>query len=433
MAEDPIERARVPEWEVLALQRELNARVRAGTLSGPLLAETGRLDEATRAKQREQEAHDAIALAALDPVVPADAAAREAARQQDEAWLESLRTELTHIPDGPPGQANPKQISLDRLAALAQALARKWAARPDLEDQLARTLGPLPPPGGLLQPDGRFRYAELQACLARLQQAEAHVMEEADASHLQEGAARQLAEYRSGLLAALGAGGAPPRRPPAPRPTPTRATPPVPPAQPPTSEPVEPVEPGFLRDPERERHGRELDILGPERRATMLRDTHRHDPQDPLLPRLVASLIRTHAELVLPEWIAHLDDYGRFALSLEEDRLARVSPSVREACLALAETVAPGEAGQPARAALATAAATAAVRLTPASLPDVLDRFPHAQRERVTLELLGRLDDEVLRQAGKPALHSMARGLQATGSSEQRRQLARLVRLLSAR
>jgi hypothetical protein len=446
MSENLIEHARVPELEVLALQQQLNARVRAGLLSGPLLAENGKLDEATTAKQREQEAVDLIALAALEPRRPAEAALLASARADDEAILDRARAELGHIPDTPYLDHDHKAPSVARVQALARLFRRKWEAGGQAVERIEALLAEAVAPGGLLLDDGTFDWPALEAALARLKQAEeALPLVPADEPE-RPGLEARLTGFRTGLVEGLRPGGAPRPRKPAPppaAPAPT-ATASAPPTLRPRSgplpaiaaatpagvaeQPARPAGSGFAPDPERDRRGRELDILGPERRGALLRDAVARDPADPEAGPLAASLIRTHPESATPGLIAHLDAYACHELSRDEARLQRLPGAVRVGMLkVLAE-----RGGEGAEALFAATGATL-LRQHPQAASEVLQSLPEARRGALSLALVARLgDDEVLRLP-RDLLHQLAKQLQAAASAEERRQLARLVRLLGRR
>jgi len=447
MSDNLIEFARVPELEVLALQQQLNARVRAGLLSGPLLPENGKLDEATVAKQREQEAVDLIALATIEAKRPPDARLHASTEADDEAILARAQAELSHIPDTPYLDHDHKAPSVARVQALARVFRRKWGASGQVLERLEALLAEPIGPGALLADDGAFDWPELEAALARLRQAEEALREVPPDEPERPGLAARLADFRARLVEGLRPGGPPRPRKPAPPEAASAATP-VAPAAPrpqrprsgplpavaalPPPRPAGPAEAsapaGFTPDPERDRRGRELDILGPERRTALLREADAQGPEDPAPAELAASIARTHPEHATPGLIAHFDGYACHELSRDEARLQRVPPSARVGMLkVLAER--PEEGAE----ALFVAASTSLLRQHPNAAGEVVQSLPEGRRGAMSLALVARLsDDEVLRLP-RDLLHQLAKQLQAAASSDERRQLARLVRLLGRR
>ncbi|MEB3327828.1 MAG: hypothetical protein VKQ33_01205 [Candidatus Sericytochromatia bacterium] len=439
MSENLIEHARVPELEVLALQQQLNARVRAGLLSGPLLAETGKLDEATTTKQREQEAMDLIALAAIAPQRPADPALHASAQADDEAILDRARAELGHIPDPPSPDQDPKAPSLARVQALARLFHRKWEPGGQAVERLEALLAEAVAPGSLLLADGAFAWPALEAALARLKQAE-EVLPQVPADEPERPAlVARLIEARARLVAGLHPGAA--SRPRKPAPTleaPTVALPAARPRSAPlpaiaAAAPAGAPEPaprpaGFTPDPERDRRGRELDILGPERRGALLREATARSPADPEVGPLAASLVRTHPEAATPGLIAQLDAYACHELSRDEARLQRVPGAARVGLLKVL-----GERGGDAAEALLAATAASLLRQHPHAASEVLQSLPDPRRGALSATLVARLGDDDVLQLPRDLLHQLARQLQAAASAEERRQLARLVRLLGRR
>jgi hypothetical protein len=440
MSENLIEHARVPELEVLALQQQLNARVRAGLLSGPLLPENGKLDEATTAKQREQEAVDVIALATIEPRRPPDPSLHASVQADDASILARVRDELAHIPDTPYMDQDHKAASVARVQALARLFRRKWEVGGQAVARIETLLAEAVTPGALLSDNGAFDWPALEAALARLKQAEEALptvpVDEPDRPGLE----ARIAAFRASLVEGLRPGAAPrPRkaatsataRPADPPPAPRARPSPLPPVAAPGPTPAAEAPPrpaGFSADPERERQGRELDILGPERRGALLREAVARGPEDPEVGPLAASLARTHPEGATPGLVAHFDSYAMHELSRDEARLQRVPAAARVGMLkVLAERQDEGAAT------LFAATGATLLRQHPQAAGEVLQSLPEAGRGALSLSLVARLSDEEVLRLPRDLLHQLAKHLQAAASTEERRQLARLVRLLGRR
>lgn len=421
---DPlIDKTRVPDLAVLALQQALNARVRAGTLSGPLLNETGALDAATEAKQREQEAYDTLVLATLQPERPTDPADWDAAREADQALLEQWRQELALIPDTPYLDFAHKAPSEARLKKLVAHFQTKWHAAQTPEAQIVAILGEFPAPGSLRLADNTFDYERLQQALTRLQRAE-----QAHSEHPHAGLDTQnlLANFRQHLAHAL---------------LPITATPavsapaPLSAAAPESIAPAKqavvtqaPVDP-FAPNPVWERMGREMDTWGPEQRAQLIREGLTQSPVSEQVPRLVHSLLRTHPGLLTPAWLDALDGYACRTLGADTQRVDGLPPRLRLALVKSGATQDPSPAGQAKNALASTCALSLIAEHPRAALEILTSPAPEAQAP-LMVGVLASLDDQVITSLGKDALHALSKRLSAHHSAEQRRTLARLVRLM---
>jgi hypothetical protein len=452
MAGDPnsdalIEKTSVPELEIITLQQQLNARTRAGTLSGPLLAENGKLDAQTQARQREQEAFDAIALAKLDPRKPEDARAHDAARAEDERVLAFVREELVHIGDTGYMDHDHKAPTLTRIRKLEATFRRKWAAAGQAAEQIEALLREVVRPGALLVADGAFDYGRLEHALATMRKLEAALLGVPTDDADYPGLAEKVAGYRQAIVAGLSGKPAVKAAPPAPTPTAELAPPPPPPPRasaplpprPATSDlpPPAPVVPGFVPDPERERKGRELDMMGPEGRMALFRE-HGGEAggDDPLLAQIAASMVRTHPDAFTPQLAAHLDGYAMHELLRDEAKLghfAKVPPKARLAMLKdLAARPAGPEEEAPA-ATLAGALAATLLRQHPQAAAEVLGHPGGAPRPEISVAMLARLSDEEVAKLPRESLHALYKEIQGRNAGDDRRHLARLVRLMNKR
>jgi hypothetical protein len=431
---DPlIDRTRVPDLEVLGLQQALNARVRAGALSGPLLPENGVLDEATRNKQREQEACDTIALASLEPERPGNLAEWEAARAADEALLQQLSQELELIPDTPYLNFDHKAPSVARLQQLVEQFEAKWNPADEVQDRVQALLGEFPAPGSLLLPDGGFNYAALQAALARVQQAEAaHLSSGQPSDHDINALLRSFRQHVAWALVSPGT--TTPQPPPLPLKKKTAAALPGSPA-PASVQPSgvhEEVTDSFAPNPHWDRMGREMDTWGPEQRAQLIREGLAQTPPAENVPRLVHSLLRTHPPTVQPDWLACLDGYACKTLSKDTQCLSNFPPRLRLALIKHHATHAAGDLAL-AQQALAGACAVSLIQEHPRAILDILaSASPEAQGPLI-LHVLAQLPDQRLQSMGKETLHVLSKRLSVSEGADQRRVLARLVRLMGAR
>lgn len=444
--ENLIERANVPELEILLLQQQLNARVRAGTLSGPPLPENGKLDAATEAKQREMEAFDAIALAKIEPRKPEDRAAQEAARADDERVLAFVREEFQHIGDTTYLDHDHKAPTKERIRKLEATFRRKWAAAGQAAEAIEALLREPVRPGSLLVADGAFDYGRLEYALAtmrKLEQALATVpTDDADFPAL----AEKVAGYRAAIVAGL-SGARPAARPataaqapaaePAPAPAARPAPPPPrrvtadlppPPATPSTGE----LQAGFVPDPEREKKSRELDMMGPESKLKLFLE-HEGDASDPLVAQIAASIARTHPESFTPAMAARLDAYAMSDLARDEGRLAKVPPKLRLAMVKDFATRAAEGGDADATAAFGGVLAASLLKQHPSAAAELIANAPGDLKPRLTVAMLGRLTDEDLVKLPREALHALYKEIQGRGSADERRHLARLVRLMNKR
>jgi hypothetical protein len=427
---DPlIDRAKIPDIEVLADQKALNALVRTGVLSGPLLAETGTLDDATRAKQREQEAHDAIAVAHLDLERPCDPETWDQARAADEKLLEQLSQELEHIPETNCLNFDHKALSVSRLQRLAQQFQDKWNPADARRAKITALLEPALAPGSLLTAKGTFRYDEIQAALERLRQAEAEATDSAESDEIKASLAQFRQRFASALLPAHTA--TPEKKktePTSPPPRPIKAPPPAASVAEPPEAPVDP----FASDPSKDRVGREMDTWGPEQRAQFIREDLACTPRPERLPRLVQSLLRTHPKLVHPEWLAELDGYACRTLGENAEYVNNIPARAR---LTLVQTMASSDSDALATAknSLARACATSLILEHPRATQEILTSPPESAQEPLTVAVLVKLNDKTLQAMGKDTLHFFTKRLAVHQSSEHRRLMARLVRLLGER
>lgn len=440
-----IERANVPELEVILLQQQLNARVRAGTLSGPLLPENGKMDAATEAKQREMEAFDAIALVKIDPRKPEDAAEHAAARAEDERALAFVRAEFAFIGDTMYMDQDHKAPTRDRIRKLEAAFQRKWAASGQAAEAIDAILREVVRPGALLVADGAFDYGRLEHALANMRKLEAALLGVPATDPDFQLLADKVAGYRASIVAGLS--GRPAARPapaptapapaaeePAPKPAPPpprRATadlPPPPPGPTPTGELLA----GFVPDPEREKKARELDMMGPESKLKLFQE-HEGDPEDPLVAQIAASIARTHPEAFTASMATRLDPYAMRDLARDEGRLGKLAPKARLAMVKeyAARTVA-GEDAE-ATAAFAGVLAASLLKQHPNAASEVIANAPGDLKPQLSVAMLGRLGDDDLVKLPREALHALYKEIQGRGSADDRRHLARLVRLMNKR
>lgn len=440
-----IDRAQVPELEVILLQQQLNARVRAGTLSGPQLAENGKLDEKTRVKQREMEAFDGIALAKIAPQRPEGAAAQTAERAEDERVLAFVKAEFAFISDTPYLDQDHKGPTGERIRKLEATFRRKWEAAGRAAEAIGAALREPIRPGSLLLADGSFAYDLLNHALGQLRTAETALatVPESDADRPELEA--KVVAYRVCLVDGLRTGFARPKAPPAP---PAEPAPPPPvvspsrplPAAPPPRAPAtaelmplpDPV-PGWLPDPEREREGRRLENVGGEERARQLADLP-VAPGDPQAAMLAASIARTNPEVFSPAMAERLDPYAMQELARSPEQLAKVPPKSRLAILkayAAREGAEPGDAV--AEAVFAGVVAGGLLAQHPQAAAEVLMNTPGALKPALLLPMLAAMRDDEVAKLPKEVLHALYKEIQAGGSPDDRRHLARLVRLMNKR
>ncbi len=442
--ESLIERANVPELEVVLLQQQLNARVRAGTLSGPPVPENGKMDAATEAKQREMEAFDAIALAKLDPRKPENPAEHEAARAEDERVLAFVRDEFRHIGDTLYMDHDHKAPTKERIRKLEVTFRRKWAAAGQAAEAIEAVLREVVRPGSLLVADGAFDYGRLEHALANMRKLEHALITVPTDDPDYPALAEKVAGYRASIVAGLG-GARPAAKPAAqapapaeaaepaaaPRPAPSRratADLPSPPAAPSTGE----LAAGFVPDPEREKKSRELDMMGPESKLKLLMD-HEGDPADPLVAQIAASIARTHPEIFTPAMATRLDAYAMNDLVRDEGRLGKLPPKARLAMVKdFAGRQAAGDEAD-ATAAFAGALAASLLKQHPSAASELIANAPGDLKARLTVAMLGRLADDDLVKLPREALHALYKEIQGRGSADERRHLARLVRLMNKR
>lgn len=459
-----IEGARVPELEIQAQQRALNARVRGGELSGPLLAENGRQDVAFGQKLRELAALEAIAAARILPVRPPHESDFAAAREADWATLQSAREEYGHIPDTPYMSNDHKGPTLARMLALEESFKRKWetestaTASSQITGQVNAILGEAIWPGALVTLDGTFDYGLLERALERLLTAEAVVFAVSPADPAMRDLLDRLDLYRQSFVEGLTRA----KRQPMPQ-----AGPPKPPPRAPEPEASEVavvpeyltvsadaprslgarparkgstrklVDPSTSSDPIRDRQQRELDMMGPDARLSKIRELEAKADGgllDPLIGCLAASLVRTHIESLTPTLAILMDDrdLGELAERATEAMLARIPPKARLGVYRTLIGRSVGE-GDPGASQVAGALGASLLKQHPAAVGELVANTTGASKGTVLVLMTARLADEDLARLPKEAIHGLYKAMGSSGGTAERRQMARLARLANRR
>ncbi|GEM_PF-6297687 len=426
-----IERTRVPELEILLQQQQLNALVRAGRLSTPLLVENGQMDALTRAKQAERDALHQIEQASIPAQRPTNAYEAEAAQQADWQTLEQVKAALALIPEAPTGAVHDhKAVSRARLAELETQYQRKWGPQASWHARLDALKAMHLRRGSLLRrDDGGFDYDTVIHVLTELRDLDAG--SRAGVS-VDDGAAEfalGLREFERLVARALQ------------RITDEAMTQGETGLEPPDAESIgnliasHPIAVTLDSDCAEEapldRRARErlLDATPFAERLQRYEDVVAGAGNGEAIAELAASLVRTAPERMDAQWLVACDAVGfESVMAIADEAWLKRLPLADAPQLLAVLRQRQDETGHAAR--LAGRVAATVLAQDPQKHLSDLQGLLTADEPGLLLELAGHLSDADAAQLPKQILMTMCKTLGGRGSTaEQRRQMSRLLRL----
>ena len=426
---DLIESSNVPDLERVVMQEMLNVMTRRGELSGPTINEDGKDSAMFQQRLREREARMNILDTVIEMARPSRAEFRDA-RDADERALDFAQSELEFIPDGAFGEFTPKDACAKKVRLLEDFFYQKWDVGGNAVETIDRLLADPPAPGGLLRPDGRFIYPDLDRHLSSLRDSEEALaqVERADPDFF--GLDERVNAYREAIMAGLGGrkGGAAqtsaPNKPPAAaepaRPEPARRPQPQEVVIPP--DPVEMAFRAWCLD---------VELKSYDDRVLLLAELEADgvDLDDRKVGFVATSIVLERPAELTPALADRLDERGLRGLASQvaDPELAGLPGRARMAIIKqLASRTGPRA---ELRGNLAGTFAANLVRQHPKALAELLEHTDGPNKGTVIQCMSKHLSDDEITGFGRETLHAIYKACGTATTDDARRQAARLVRL----